>query len=207
VFLFQEMYYVRPGLQDVIDRRVRSLHENHITNPVGAAMDWAKFRGDATTYLALRLWHDRDVPWDAEHAAWMAEYNRTRPDNAFLAPPDIEYFEQVSQRGETGGASLLVTCELQVGGATRSGWEAWEDSLKHRLLAAPGFGEYRLYRFMGGEHRYTRCEFWRDTAAGLAFWRDASMREFSASLTGMRTAPLFRYWDVLHQVGDAKPRP
>ena len=63
-----------------------------------------------------------------------------------------------------------------------------------------------MYRFMGGEHRYMRCEFWRDAAAGLAFWRDASMREFSASLTGLREAPRFRYYDVLHQVGSAKPR-
>jgi hypothetical protein len=207
VFLYQETYYVRPGLQDVIDERVRSLHENHITNPAGAAMDWASFRGDVTTYLALRLWHHRDVEWDAEHQAWMAEYNRTRPTDAFIAPPDIEFFEQVAQRGETGGASLLVTCELQVGGAGRGAFNTFENELLQRLEAAPGFGEYRLYRFMGGEHRYLRCEFWRDATAGFSFWRDASMREFSASLSGLRTAPLFRYYDVLHQVGSAKPRP
>jgi quinol monooxygenase YgiN len=136
----------------------------------------------------------------------MAEYNRTRPNDAFLGPPDIEYFEQVSQHGETGGASLLVVCELQVGGATRGTFNMFENELLQRLEAAPGFGEYRLYRFMGGEHRYQRCEFWRDAAAGLAFWREASMREFSATLTGLRTAPAFRYHDVLHQLGDAKPR-
>jgi quinol monooxygenase YgiN len=206
VFLFQETYYVRPGLQDVIDGRVRSLHENHITNPAGAAMDWAKFCGDATTYLAFRLWHDREVEWDAEHAAWMAEYNRTRPDNSFIAPPDIEFFEQVAQRGETGGASLLVTCDVSVGGATRGAFNTFENELTQRLESNAGFGEYRMYRFMGGEHRYLRCEFWRDVAAGLAFWRDASMRDFSATLTGLREAPRFRYYDVLHQVGSAKPR-
>jgi len=206
VFLFQETYYVRPGLQDVIDGRVRSLHENHITNPAGAAMDWAKFRGDATTYLAFRLWHDREVEWDAEHQAWMAEYNRTRPNDSFLGPPDIEYFEQVAQRGETGGATLLVVCELSVGGATRGSFNTFENELTQRLDAAPGFGEYRMYRFMGGEHRYIRCEFWRNAAAGLAFWRDASMREFSVTLSGLREAPRFRYYDVLHQVGSAKPR-
>jgi hypothetical protein len=206
VFLFLETYYVRPGLQEVIDGRVRSLHENHITNPQGAAMDWAKFRGDATTYLALRLWHDCDVTWDVEHAAWMGEYNRTRPNDAFLGPPDIEYFEQVAQRGETGGASLLVVCELQAGGATRGVFDTFEESLKQRLFASPGFGEYRLYRFMGGEHRYLRCEFWRDAASGLAFWQDASMREFSAGLSGLRATPVFRYYDVLHQVGSAKLR-
>ena len=87
MFLFQETYYVRPGMQDVIDGRVRSLHENHITNPAGAAMDWAKFRGDATTYLAFRLWHDREVSGTPSTPAWMAEYNRTRPNDSFLARP------------------------------------------------------------------------------------------------------------------------
>src|SRR3954471_23002645 len=137
VFLFQETYYVRPGLQDVVDGRVRSLHENHITNPAGAAMDWAKFRGDATTYLAFRLWHDREVEWDAEHQAWMAEYNRTRPSDSFIAPPDIEYFEQVAQRGDTG-AALLITCDLSVGGATRGAFNTFENELIQRLEATDG---------------------------------------------------------------------
>ena len=33
MFLFEETYYVTPGLQDIVDARVRSLHENHASNP------------------------------------------------------------------------------------------------------------------------------------------------------------------------------
>ena len=168
-------------------------------------MDWAKFRGDATTYLAFRLWHDRDVTWDAEHAAWMAKYTRSLTNDSFLAPPDIEYFEQVAQRGETGSATLLVACELSVGGAARGAFNTFENELTARLEATPGFGEYRMYRFMGGEHRYMRCEFWRTQAAGLAFWRGESMRD-QRHVDRATEAPRFRYYDVLHQVGDAKPR-
>ena len=104
MFLFQETYYVTPGLQETIDQRVRSLHENHAFNPKFVATDWMKYLGDDTTYLAFRLWRDQDVTYNEAQGAWMAEYNRTRPADAFTAPPDIEYFEQIHQFGKSGGA-------------------------------------------------------------------------------------------------------
>ena len=61
MFLFQETYYVTPGLQDTIENRVISLHENHAYNPKFVATDWMKDLGDETTYLAFRLWRDQDV--------------------------------------------------------------------------------------------------------------------------------------------------
>ena len=204
MFLYLETYYVRPGLQDVIDERVRSLHENHATNPTAAAMDWAKFLGDATTYIAFRLWHEREVTFDAAQGAFMSEYNRTRPADAFVQPPEIELFDQVDQAGVSGGASFLVTCDLRAGGP---GWGGWESELRERLQSQEGFREYRLYRFLGAENRYLRTEFWDTAAPATAFWREGSMREFTAKLPpGQRPAPIFRHWEVLHQLGSARPR-
>ena len=206
MFLYQETYYVRPGLQEVIDRRVRGLHENHITNAAAAAMDWMKYLGDATTYLAFRLWYDRQVSFDEAQSAFMSEYNRTRPADAFIAPPDIEFFEQIEQKGRVlDAATFLSRCDLNVSG--RSSWTAWEAELRERLLADEHFAEYRLYRFMGGETRYMRAEFWHNRDAALEFWRKGEMREFSKALEGLRRPPEFAHYDVLHQTGSAKPMP
>lgn len=211
MFLFQETYYVRPGLQDAVDKRVRSLHENHATNPAYAAMDWLKYCGDATTYVAFRLWHDQNVTMDAKQLAWMAEYNRTRPADAFLQPPDIEYFTQVEQRQvdqlvSRAADTFMVRSDFHAAGG--SNWSALEEELRERLLASEHFGEYRLYRFMGGENRYFRAEFWRDREAAIAFWSQADMREFTVRLgAALRRPPAFGHYDVLHQLGTAKPIP
>src|SRR5215471_6083587 len=206
MFLFQETYYVRPGLQSQVDQRVRSLHANHITNPASAAMDWMKYLGDSTTYLAFRLWHERNLSFDDAQRAWMAEYNRTRPQDAFTAPLDIEYFDQVDQAGESGRGFFLAKTEVQASGA--STWGELETELKDRLFAKEQFSEYRLYRFMGGETRYFRAEFWRDRQAALDFWREEPMREFSARFNAtLRRPPEVSHYEVLHQAGSAKPIP
>jgi quinol monooxygenase YgiN len=206
VFLYQETYYVRPGLQDIIDERVRSLHENHATNTAFVASDWMKYLGDGTTYLAFRLWQEQGVSFDAAQSEWMAEYNRTRPADAFIQPPDIDYYQQVEQSGSPGGAGFLVKSELQVAG--RSAWPALEKQLLERLAAAEAFREYRLYRFMGGENRYLRAEFWENADAGMTFWRREDMREFSARLnSSLRRPPPTGYYEVLHQLGSARPVP
>ena len=164
MFLYLETYYVTPGLQDVIDARVRSLHENHATNPAFVAADWLKFLGDGTTYLAFRLWRHQGVGFDAAQGEFMAEYNRTRPADSFMQPPDIEYFDQVEQSGAAGGAQHVVCCDLPSGRAVAG---TLESELRNRLLATQGFGEYRLYRFLGGENRYFRTEFWQSQAAAV----------------------------------------
>src|ERR1044072_482992 len=144
MYLYLETYYVRPGLQDVIDGRVRSLHENHATNPAFAASDWAKHLGDAVTYIAFRLWHHQNVVFDEAQHAFMAEYNRSRPADSFIKRPDIELFDQVEQAGAAGKAGFLVTSAFRAAGG---GWSGWETELTKRLFATEGFQEYRLYRF------------------------------------------------------------
>ena len=205
MFLYQETYYVTPGLQDVIDARVRSLHENHSQSPEFAAADWMKYDGDSTTYLAFRLWSSRDVSYSLSQAEWMREYNRTRPADAFTRPPDIDYYEQVKQAGSSGGAAFLVCCGLRFG--AHSPAAELENEFEQRLLAAPGFAEYRLYRFMGGENRLFRAEFWRSREAGLTFWRAAARREYMTKLAAVtnRGAPGCRHYQVLHQLGSARP--
>jgi quinol monooxygenase YgiN len=208
MFLFQETYYVRPGLQDVIDKRVRSLHENHATNPAYAAMDWMKYLGDGTTYLAFRLWHERNFSFDEAQGAFMSEYNKTRPADAFLAPPDIEYFEQVEQKGMSAQGFFLVRSEFHVAGGQQAAWGAWEQELQKRLTMDLMFREYRLYRYMGGENRYTRTEFWRSQESAIAFWREPEMREFTMRLGSILRKPQSTsYYEVLHQLGSAKPIP
>ncbi len=207
MFLFQETYYVTPGLQDVVDQRVRSLHENHAFNPKFVATDWMKDLGDETTYLAFRLWHDPDVTYDEAQTAWMAEYNRTRPADAFTQPPDIEYFEQVHQFGKSGNAGFLIYTELRIG--TRSPAMALEDELRERLRATDGLQEYRLYRSLGAENRFFRAEFWRSQANADAFWRHEDRRDFMSRLTAASTRgmPRLRRYEVLHQLGDAGMAP
>ena len=203
MFLFQETYYVTPGLQDVADQRVRSLHENHAFNPKFVATDWMKYLGDETTYLAFRLWRDQDVTYNEAQTAWMAEYNRTRPADAFTASPDIEYFEQIHQFGKGGGAGFLVYADLRIGG--RSPAMALEDELREKLRVAGGFHEYRLYRHLGGENRFFRAEFWLDQATATAFWRHEDRREFMSRLAPATTrgVPRLRHYAVLHKLGDA----
>ena len=203
MFLFQETYYVTPGLQDVVDQRVRSLHENHAFNPKFVATDWMKYLGDETTYLAFRLWRDQDVTYNEAQTAWMAEYNRTRPADAFTASPDIEYFEQIHQFGKGGGAGFLVYADLRIGG--RSPAMALEDELREKLRVAGGFHEYRLYRHLGGENRFFRAEFWLDQATATAFWRHEDRREFMSRLAPATTrgVPRLRHYAVLHKLGDA----
>ncbi|HEX5369756.1 MAG TPA: antibiotic biosynthesis monooxygenase [Dehalococcoidia bacterium] len=205
MFLYQETYYVTPGLQDVIDARVRSLHENHSQSPQFAAADWMKYTGDSTTYLAFRLWSDRDVTYSQSQAEWMREYNRTRPADAFMRPPDIEYFEQVKESGSAAKAAFLVCCRLEFG--TDSPAADLEKDLEGQLLDAPGFAEYRVYRFMGGENRLFRAEFWRSQEAALEFWRAPDRREYMAKLAALsnRGAPRFDHYEVLHQLGSARP--
>lgn len=207
MFLFQETYYVTPGLQDVVDTRVRSLHENHALNPKFVATDWMKDLGDEVTYLAFRLWQDQNVSYGEAQMAWMAEYNRTRPSDAFTAPPDIEYFEQVHQFGRSGGASCLIYADLRIGG--RSPAMVLEDELREQLRAAEGLTEYRLYRSLGAENRFFRAEFWRSQGDADAFWRHPDRREFMARLTAIATrgVPRLRRYEVLHQLGDAGAAP
>jgi quinol monooxygenase YgiN len=207
MFLFQETYYVTPGLQSTVDERVRSLHENHAFNPKFVATDWMKDLGDATTYLAFRLWRDQDVTYDEAQSAWMAEYNRTRPADAFTQPPDIEYFEQVHQFGKSGGAGFLVYADPRIGG--RSPAMALEDELREVLREAAGLQEYRLYQHLGGENRFFRAEFWRSQEDADAFWRHADRREFMARLRPVsnRGVPRLLYFAVLHQLGDAGTAP
>ena len=204
LFLYQETYYATPGLQDVIDKRVRSLHENHATNPACVACDWMRYLGDPITYLAFRLWSERDVTFDEGQLAFMSEYNRTRPPDAFIHGPEIEFFEQIAQAGETGKAGFLARSDLELAG--RSSWREWEYELRKKLLAADGFHEYRLYRFMGGENRHVRAEFWQSQAAAEGFWHDPGLREFMSQLgqRPFRRAPRVGYYEVLHQTGDAR---
>ena len=70
-------------------------------------------------------------------------------------------------------------------------------------MSREGFREYRLYRFLGGENRYLRAEFWEDADAARAFWAAEDMRGFTAKLPTGRAAPRFGYYEVLHQLGDA----
>ena len=203
MFLFQETYYVTPGLHDIVDQRVRSLHENHAFNPKFVAADWMKDGGDETTYLAFRLWCDQDVTYHEAQTAWMAEYNRTRPADAFIQPPDIEYFEQIHQFGKGGDARCLIYADLRIGG--RSPAMVLEDELREHLRTAEGLREYRLFRSLGSENKFFRAEFWRSLAEADAFWRSEERREFMSRLTGVSTrgvAKLRRY-EVLHQLGDA----
>src|SRR5688572_25991675 len=95
MFLYHETYYVTPGLRDLIDERVRSLHENHATHESFIAGDWLRAVGDPVTHVAYRLWRTRDNDFDAAQMAFMAEYNRTRPADAFIHSPDIEFFDQL----------------------------------------------------------------------------------------------------------------
>jgi quinol monooxygenase YgiN len=203
MFLFQETYYVTPGLQEVVDQRVRSLHENHAFNPKFVATDWMKYLGDDTTYLAFRLWRDQDVTYNEAQSAWMAEYNRTRPSDAFTHPPDIEYFEQIHQFGRSGEAGFLVYAGLRIGG--RSPAMVLEDELREQLREADGLQEYRLYRSLGAENRFFRAEFWRSDTEALAFWRHEARREFMSRLAPVSTrgVPTLRHYAVLHQLGDA----
>ena len=205
MFLFQETYYVTPGLQEIVDARVRSLHENHALNPKFVATDWMKDLGDATTYLAFRLWRDDDVTYDEAQTAWMAEYNRTRPADAFTRPPDIEYFEQVHQFAKSNGSGFLVYADLRIGGSSPA--MALEDELREQLRDATGLNEYRLYRSLGTQNRFVRAEFWRAQADAEAFWRAEERREFMARLAAVATrgVPDLRFYAILHQLGDAGP--
>ena len=207
MFLFQETYYVTPGLQDVIDQRVRSLHENHAFNPKFVATDWRKDLGDATTYLAFRLWRDQDVTYNEAQSAWMAEYNRTRPADAFTRPPDIEYFEQIHQFGPGGGAGFLVYADLRIGG--RSPAMELEDELREQLRTTEGLREYRLYRHLGGESRFVRAELWRSQDEAGAFWRHEDRRALMSRLIPLctRGVPTLHHYAVLHQLGDAGMAP
>ena len=202
MFLFQETYYVTPGLQDIVDQRVRSLHENHAFNPKFVAMDWMKDLGDATTYLAFRLWRDQDVTYNEAQTAWMAEYNRSRPADAFTQPPDIDYFEQVHQFGKSGNATFLIYADLRIGG--RSPAMGLEDELREQLRAAEGLEEYRLFRSLGGENRFVRAEFWRTQDGAVQFWRHDDRRDLMNRLAAVATRglPRMRHYAVLHQLGD-----
>ena len=206
MFLFQETYYVTPGLQPVIDSRVRSLHANHSESPQFLATDWMKYLGDATTYLAFRLWSSRDVTYSVAQREWMAEYNRSRPADAFMQPPDIEYFEQISQSGTSGDARFLACCDLRFG--TNSPAMALEHDLRGELSQSPCFREYRLYRSMGGENRFFRAEFWDSQDNATSFWRSPDRRDFMARLAAASTrgAPSFRHYEVLDQLGSAAQR-
>jgi heme-degrading monooxygenase HmoA len=206
MFLYQETYYVTPGLQRLIEARVRSLHENHATNPAFRAGDWMKYLGNDTTYMALRLWHDRDVEPNEQQLAFMAEYNRARPADAFIQSPDIELFEPILQAGSFGDAAFLVRADSEVGGRSTQQWEHWEGELREQISARPGFREVRLYRFLGSENRYVRAEFWDSAAAAREFWTDPGTRDLMAALpaTAYRMQPKFAYYEVLHQLGDPR---
>ncbi|GEM_PF-4979722 len=203
-FLFQETYYATPGLQQVLDDRVRSLHQAQATQPSALASDWAKYRGDSMTYLALRLWTGRHYSVDAEHMRFMAEYNRTRATDAFMAPPDIEFFEPVSQWGTPGGAAFLVRTELEVSARYGSEWASWEQEVRADMAKSGGLREWRLYQFLGRESRSFRCEFWERPEAAEAFWRAPARRPQWAALpaAAWRRTPKPAEYDVLLQLGD-----
>lgn len=203
MFLFRETYYVTPGLQELVDERVRSLHENHSQSPEFVAAAWMKSLGDETTYLAFRLWSRQEVSYSAAQADWMAEYNRSRPADAFIKPPDIEYFEQTRQVGSSSGSAFMACSDLRIGGTSPA--MELETELRERLSQTEGFRECRLYRSLGGENRYFRAEFWRSREDAGVFWRGADRREFMARLAAASTrgAPRSRYYQVLHQLGDA----
>jgi hypothetical protein len=204
MFLFQETYYATPGQQALMDSRVRSLHQAQATQPSSVASDWLKYLGDGVTYLALRLWQARDYTVDSGHMQWMAEYNRTRPADLFMQPPDIEFFEPVSHHGTPGAAGCCVRTELEPAGRHRAAWAVWEQALKRQMTGAGGFREYRLYQFLGRESRLFRAEFWETPAAAEAFWRDEARKALWAELPAdaWRKAPIPAYYQVLLQLGN-----
>ncbi len=206
MFLFQEIYYATPGLQDLVDTRVRSLHENHSLSPDFLATDWMKFTGDETTYLAFRLWTQNQASYDAAQREWMAEYNRTRPADIFTRSPDIEYFDQVKQTGQSGGAGFLVYANLLIGGHSPA--MTLEDELHSQLRGADGFLEYRLFESLGKSNHFFRAEFWRSQADALGFWRNEARREYVGRVREQsnRGVPDHRHYEVLHQLGDARSR-
>ncbi len=206
MFLFQETYYATPGLQDLVDTRVRSLHENHSLSPEFVAADWMKFTGDETTYLAFRLWSQHEATYDESQREWMVEYNRTRPADLFMRGPDIEYFDQVRQAGESGGAGFLVYANLLIGGQSPA--MSLEDELVSQLKGAGGFQEYRLYESLGRSGHYFRAEFWRSRADAGGFWRHEDRREYIGRVLEKsgRGLPDQRHYEVLHQLGDASTR-
>jgi quinol monooxygenase YgiN len=210
LFLYHETYYVTPGMQTVVDERVRSLHENHATHPAFVAGDWLRPLGDPMTYVAYRLWSEREVDFDAAQMAFMSEYNRTRPPDAFIHGPSIEYFELTARTAAPGmpaGDSSAPRCFVQsdIEPANRGAWMGWERGLRDVLLAAEGFREYRMYRFLGGENRFMRAELWRDLADAERFWHDPAMRVRMAELgtRPFRRAPRIGYFELLHQVEGA----
>jgi heme-degrading monooxygenase HmoA len=120
-----------------------------------------------------------------------------------LQPPDIEYFEQISQSGASGGAGFLACCDLRIG--ANSPAMTLEQELRLHLSKAPGFREYRLYRSMGGESRFFRAEFWEGEDRAADFWRSPDRRDLMARLAANlpRGAPRFRHYEVLDQLGSA----
>jgi hypothetical protein len=142
----------------------------------------------------------------------MAEYNRTRPADAFIHPPDIEFFDQLlvsrpadlREAGGATGATCFVQTDLEL--ANRGLWYNWESGLKDALVQTEGFHEYRLFRFGGNENRFLRAELWRDRATAEDFWHDGSMRARMNELgtRPFRRAPRIGYFEVLHQIGDPR---
>ena len=137
----------------------------------------------------------------------MAEYNRSRPSDAFTQPPDIEYFEQVRQSGASGESAFLVCCDLRIGAnslaMTLEKELSGEISEGHPDFASTGCTALWEARADSSEPSSGRRRPTPPTSGAILTRRYFSARLAAASTRG---APRFHHYEVLDQLGSAEPK-
>lgn len=199
MYLHHEVYNVNPGWQRELEARVPRLHEMQAQAPGFISAQLLRYMGDLTTYLALRSWESREAAQAFSQTPEFQEYLRSRPPDAYARPPEIEFYEPLSQEQGTRKANFAYHLEFDVAGGQARAWEERERQLYALLKEAPGFHSARAFRFLGSPNRHLRVAFWDSREAILDFLETSEFRAHQATAPAglLRGPAVLQFYQVV----------
>ena len=160
MFVYREIYTIATPRQPDFEPRVTGLHARLGQESTSRGTLLLKFMGNASRYQAFRFWDSREAAQAWGRHPDMQAYLASRPPANYLAPPQIDYWEDDASYGPGGDAGFVVQEDGLLAGGKLPDFEALNRDLAETCASAPGFVGRRVYRFLGAPGRFLTVALW-----------------------------------------------
>ncbi|MCX6023498.1 MAG: hypothetical protein NTZ05_17555, partial [Chloroflexi bacterium] len=155
MFVYRELYSIATPRQADYEKRVLGLHARIAQEPTCAGGLLLKFQGNAGAYRAFRLWDTKEASQEWGRHPDMAAYLASRPPGNYLAPPQMDYWDEDARHaGVSGPVGFAVQEECLLAGGKQRDFETWNQEWAEVCAALPGFVERRVMHYLGGPGRF-----------------------------------------------------